>query len=218
MGSAKSFMGMFRSRRRSRRALVLLWLCVLVGGLLVYFPLSMGRQQALQVATYDASIAHFPVPRVFIAAMFSSSADVLSRYWIPALIGTIERLGRHNVYVSILENESLDNTREVLLRLEEELLAMGVLHTIRFEEGFRNRSSLVVDGFLSRVLGPQGNDNWIMLSTGGEWIPRRISYLAAIRNMVLEPLRQTTRKFDKVLFINDVIFSVPRSSTFANLA
>jgi hypothetical protein len=61
---------------------------------------------------------------------------------------------------------------------------------------------------LRRLLGREGTgDNWIMTDKG--WFPRRISYLAELRNMVLEPLQNSSTQFDKVLFINDVIFSVP---------
>ena len=62
-------------------------------------------------------------------------------------------------------------------------------------------------GLLKRLLGGEGmGDNWIKTENG--WPPRRISYLAELRNMVLEPLQNSSRYFDKVLFINDVIFSV----------
>ena len=43
------------------------------------------------------------------------------------------------------------------------------------------------------------------------WFPRRISYLAQLRNLVLEPLYHSSHRFDKVLFLNDVIFSVIHS-------
>jgi hypothetical protein len=37
---------------------------------------------------------------------------------------------------------------------------------------------------------------------------RRIPYLARMRNKVLEPLENGNVTFDRVLFLNDVVFSV----------
>lgn len=94
------------------------------------------------------------------------------------------------------------------MELEEKLKDMGVDHTIRYEEDFRDGIKFQETGLLHRILGDEGTgDNWIYTEQG--WLPRRISYLAELRNMVLEPLtRTTTTPFDKILFINDVIFSV----------
>lgn len=38
---------------------------------------------------------------------------------------------------------------------------------------------------------------------------RRISYLAEVRNRALRPFHQSTRTFDKILFLNDVVFKAP---------
>jgi hypothetical protein len=153
-------------------------------------------------------MAHIPLPRVFIAAMLSNCAPLLSQYWIPSLLSTIKLLGSYNVYISILENGSVDGSRRTLVELEEKLKDMGVEHTIRYEEDFRDGIKFQETGLLHRILGDEGTgDNWIYTEQG--WLPRRISYLAELRNMVLEPLtRITTTPFDKILFINDVIFSV----------
>ena len=39
---------------------------------------------------------------------------LLSKHWIPSLLGLIDKLGRENVFVSILENGSIDDTKELL--------------------------------------------------------------------------------------------------------
>jgi hypothetical protein len=140
--------------------------------------------------------------------MLANCAPLLSRYWIPALLGLIDKLGAENVYVSILENGSVDETRELLMGLRANLTGRKVDYTIRFEDDFRDGVTFEKDGLLKRLLGREGTgDNWIMTDKG--WFPRRISYLAELRNMVLEPLQNSSQQFDKVLFINDVIFSVP---------
>ena len=114
--------------------------------------------------------------------------------------------------MSILENGSVDETRELLMDLQANLTGRGVPLTFRFEDDFRDGVTFQKDGLLTRLLGREGTgDNWIRTDKG--WFPRRISYLAELRNMVLEPLQNSSRHFDKVLFINDVIFSVLRLKT-----
>ena len=82
-----------------------------------------------------------------------------------------------------------------------------VLYSFRFEEDFRDGVTFQMDGLLERLLGREGmGDNWIMTDNG--WFPRRISYLAELRNLVPDPLRTTSRNYDKILFLNDVIFAV----------
>jgi len=139
--------------------------------------------------------------------MLANCAPLLSQYWVPSLLSTIAKLGPQNVYVSILENGSVDGSRNVLRELEIQLKDRGVGYTIRYEEDFRDGVKFAETGLLRRILGDEGTgDNWIMTEQG--WFPRRISYLAELRNMVLEPLKEASVPFDKILFINDVIFSV----------
>ena len=109
--------------------------------------------------------------------------------------------------MSILENGSVDGSRDILLELKKTLKERGVEYTIRSEEDFRDGVKFLDTGLLHRILGDEGTgDNWIMTDKG--WFPRRIRYLAELRNMVLDPLKQASIPFDKILFINDVIFSV----------
>ena len=101
----------------------------------------------------------------------------------------------------------MDETRELLMGLRANLTGRNVEFTFRFEDDFRDGVTFQTDGLLKRLLGTEGTgDNWIKTDKG--WFPRRISYLAELRNMVVEPLQNSSRHFDKVLFINDVIFSV----------
>lgn len=192
-------------RRRVRASFILLVVASLY--LFVILPLSLRKAQRTELAEYDASIAHLPQPRVFIAAMLANCAPLLSKHWIPALLTLIDTLGHENVFVSILENGSVDETKKLLEELKRNLKQQGVSSSIRFEDDFRDGKTFQKDGLLDRLLGEQGtSDNWIETQAG--WFPRRISYLAELRNMVLEPLRNTSRRYDKILFINDVIFSV----------
>jgi hypothetical protein len=139
--------------------------------------------------------------------LLANCAPLLSQFWIPSLLSTIDKLGPRNVYVSILENGSVDGSRDILLELKNTLKEKGVEYTIRSEEDFRDGVKFLDTGLLHRILGDEGTgDNWIRTDKG--WFPRRIRYLAELRNMVLEPLKQASIPFDKILFINDVIFSV----------
>jgi hypothetical protein len=54
------------------------------------------------------------------------------------------------------------------------------------------------------------NSGWIDTPRGRKEL-RRIPYLSRLRNWTLQPLLELARqgeKFDKVLFLNDVVFSV----------
>ena len=88
----------------------------------IILPLSLRHFRRTQVAAYDSSIADLPQPKVFIAAMLVNCAPLLSQYWIPALVGLIDELGPDNVDVSILENGSVDYTRELLIGLRKILM------------------------------------------------------------------------------------------------
>lgn len=161
------------------------------------------------------SIANLPKPRVFIAAMLANCAPLLSQHWIPSLLRLVDLVGTENVFVSIVENGSVDETRVLLEGLERNLTDRGVGNTFRYEEDFRDGVTFQKEGLLTRLLGKEGTrDNWILTDKG--WFPRRISYLAALRNMVIQPLHESTRQFDKILFINDVIFSVCLLSLLAS--
>jgi hypothetical protein len=199
------FRSLRRRRRRVRASFILLVLASLYFFLIL--PISLRNAQLTELAAYDASIAHLPQPRVFIAAMLANCAPLLSKHWIPALLHLVDKLGPETTFVSIVENGSVDDTRKLLVELQGNLTQRGVSFSIRFEEDFRDGKTFQKDGFLERLLGAEGTgDTWIKTDKG--WFPRRISYLAELRNMVLEPLKHTSRRYDKILFFNDVIFSV----------
>ncbi|GBB97986.1 hypothetical protein RclHR1_03110018 [Rhizophagus clarus] len=118
--------------------------------------------------------------KIFIAANFYNNEDILSNF-NEQLLELVQILGTENVYISIFENGSKDNTKLFLQILQSTLDAMDVANTIIIDD------------------------------TPKHYISRRIPYLANLRNKVLEPLLKQAEKgnhFDKVLFFNDIIWRV----------
>jgi len=122
----------------------------------------------------------------------------------------VKDFGPSNVYVSITESGSYDNTKGALQDLEAELQILGVKHRIitgiNHEEQQDMLRALPVEGkrqgwvYTGRPEKKAGKDGWEM---------RRIPYLAKERNTVMEPLFEGPEgQWDKILWINDVVFTV----------
>ncbi|KAF7334689.1 Glycosyltransferase family 69 protein [Mycena venus] len=116
--------------------------------------------------------------KIFIAAMFYNNAPVIP-YWTQEITKLIHYLGPDNVFVSIVESYSSDATPTLLLSFDKALEAMGVPHRI-----------------LTR-------DTSIPRPTSMLTAPPRIDFLAATRNLVIEPLVERGG-YDRLLFSNDV--------------
>ncbi|KAH8653213.1 cryptococcal mannosyltransferase 1-domain-containing protein, partial [Tricladium varicosporioides] len=123
---------------------------------------------------------------VFIAANIVD-AGLIEGAWGDSLAELVELIGRERVYVSIFggPTDAL-RTLDSRLRCEKRLVSEEVDRL--------NMSSI-----------PKTK-----LPTGEERI-KRIAYLAEVRNKALEPMEKMERRFDKVLFINDVFFK-PRDA------
>jgi hypothetical protein len=137
--------------------------------------------------TFNASYTNpppFNIPpneTVYIAANIID-ADLINGAWGASLQQLVNMIGKDRVYVSIYGGptsalEALDGK----LNCEHSLVSE--------EEHPLNLKSM-----------PRTS-----LPTGETKI-KRIAYLAEVRNKALEPLDKLSRKFDKVLFINDVYF------------
>ena len=118
-----------------------------------------------------------PVEKVFIAAMFSNNEPVIP-YWSDSLVKAIHYLGEDNVFVSIIESGSGDQSPALLRQLDDRLDAMHV-----------SRRILTEDTAITKPDDMGGNN--------------RIYFLSALRNRVLEPLVEKGG-YDKVVFSNDV--------------
>ncbi|KAJ6473092.1 cryptococcal mannosyltransferase 1-domain-containing protein [Mycena sanguinolenta] len=110
--------------------------------------------------------------------MFYNNAYVLP-YWIAEVSKLINYLGPDNVFVSIVESYSSDHSPNILRVFETKLQEMHVRHRILTQD--------------TSILRPPS------MVTG----PPRIDFLAATRNLVLEPLI-AHGGYNRVLFSNDV--------------
>lgn len=111
----------------------------------------------------------------------------------------VDRLGPENVYVSVYESGSRDDTKNALSELDVLLGEMSVQRTIRLDPVTRAED-------VSRSLD---QDGWVHLPNGTMYL-RRIPFLSRVRNRVLEPLDALASQgehFDTILFLNDVVFS-----------
>ncbi|KAJ7587105.1 cryptococcal mannosyltransferase 1-domain-containing protein [Mycena floridula] len=106
--------------------------------------------------------------------------DLVLPYWTREMLKVINHLGKENVYVSIVESYSTDNTPALLRSFDAQLAALGI-----------ERRIIVQDISVGR--DPDVKE------TG----QARVEYLAKIRNRVMEPLIEKGG-YDRVLFSNDV--------------
>lgn len=141
-----------------------------------------------------------PHERIYIASMHFNNGAILKSHWNAAVLKLTETFGPENVYVSIDESGSWDDTKEVLMELDRELEKRGVPHRIETSE---------VTHHDELAKGDKG-EGWIDTKRGKREL-RRIPYLAKLRNKTLKDLFDLHEKgvtFDKVLFLNDVVFTV----------
>lgn len=129
-------------------------------------------------------IAPPPQPlKVFIASNLYNSQDILPTY-SASLKGLVHHLGAHNVFVSIYESHSTDQTKSMLSQLDADLAHLHVDRQIARDDGAArmNKSSPVQD---------------------------RIEFLANVRNLAMQPLAQSAHahNFSHVLWINDIVFT-----------
>uniref|UniRef100_V5EX38 Glycosyltransferase family 69 protein n=1 Tax=Kalmanozyma brasiliensis (strain GHG001) TaxID=1365824 RepID=V5EX38_KALBG len=119
--------------------------------------------------------------RVFIVSNLYNSEEILPTY-TSSLKSLINELGADNVFVSIYESHSTDNTKPMLVELDRDLAHMNVSRRVLTDDKAirKGKHSLVSD---------------------------RVDFLANVRNTAMQPLADTTEKYTHVLWINDVVFT-----------
>jgi Cryptococcal mannosyltransferase 1 len=142
--------------------------------------------------------------RVFIASVHRNSELILRAHWNDAVIALARYFGPENVFISVYESGSQDNTKDILKDLDVELGKIGVAKKIIL--------GMTVDAQVAEISNapPEEEEGWI-LTDRGSIEPRRIPHLAKTRNKAMEPLETEAdmgRKYDFVIWLNDVFFTV----------
>ncbi|KAI0385914.1 glycosyltransferase family 69 protein [Hypomontagnella monticulosa] len=144
---------------------------------------------------------------VFIASVHRNTELIQKSAWNQAVLDLVDYLGPENVHVSAVESGSQDETKEALMDLKAALDQRYASNTIRL--------GLTVWEQLEEIDArpPPGarEPGWIWNVAESQFELRRIPYLANVRNQAMEPLKQLQsegRRFDKVLWLNDVVFDV----------
>lgn len=138
--------------------------------------------------------------RVYIASIHWNNGPILRSHWNDAVVALAKTLGRNNIFVTIYESGSWDDSKGALRELD---LALGA-HNIR--RNITLSDTTHIDELSVSDRGP----GWVDTPRGRREL-RRIPYLSRLRNWTLEPLQELARQgqtFDKVLFLNDVVFTV----------
>ncbi|KAJ8068039.1 hypothetical protein OCU04_003617 [Sclerotinia nivalis] len=131
----------------------------------------------------------FSVPsdeKVFIAANIVDS-ELIDGLWGDHLVALVEAIGKERVFVSVYggPKDSLERLNERLHGVEKKIVAEA--------------DDAIDLSTLHRVTLPSGQTR-----------VKRIEFLADVRNKALDPITsgELTKKYERVLFLNDVIFEV----------
>lgn len=144
--------------------------------------------------------------KIFIASIHWNNEEILRERWIPSILELAKHLGSDNVFVSVHESGSWDRSKDVLRSLDIQLESSGI------------RRRIILDGTTHKdnINKAPGATGWIRTPRGRIEL-RRIPYLAYLRNLILEPLQGLAEEgiyFDKILWINDVVFDVGSITIF----
>ncbi|KAF2654125.1 glycosyltransferase family 69 protein [Lophiostoma macrostomum CBS 122681] len=137
--------------------------------------------------------------RIYIASQHWNTAQVLRDRWNDALVNLVQQLGSENVFISIFESGSYDDTKDALRELDE---ALGELKV--------ERSIILSDVSHKDEIEKQPTEHGWIKTPAGDTELRRIPFLSNLRNEVLKPLHvrsESGERFDTILFLNDVVFS-----------
>lgn len=138
--------------------------------------------------------------RIYIASIHWNNEPILRSHWNEAVIQLAKTWGPKNIFVSVLESGSWDDTKGALHMLDVELGKIGVSRNITLSEITHQ----------DEILRSPSEDGWIE-TPRGQLELRRIPYLSQLRNKALRPLLELAQEgifFDKILFLNDVVFTV----------
>lgn len=190
------FQTSFRRSRRSRyirATLIILFTWIAIDLFSVTWSLSH-QSSSSALESYDRS------QRIYIASIHWNNEAILRSSWNEAVVNLVKYLGPAQVYISVYESGSWDDSKGALRLLDSRLEELGVNKTI------------ILNGktHADELAQVPSSTGWIDTSRGQKEL-RRIPYLSKLRNISLKPLADLAVdniKFDKILFLNDVVFSV----------
>jgi hypothetical protein len=123
--------------------------------------------------------------KIFIAAsIYDKGGKLLGGDWADNVLELIQLLGPKNAFLSIYVNDSGPEARTALEGLQQRVPCE---HELVFEDHLSTEGLPHIQIF-------------------GQQRVKRIEYLAEVRNRALEPLATATTMFDKILYLNDVVF------------
>ena len=140
------------------------------------------------------------IPKIYVASTHWNNGAKLRGFWNQAILNLAEHVGVENIYVSIYESGSWDDSKDALIALDHDLQRLGVQRTIHLDNTTH----------ADDVAATPTAEGWIDTPRGRREL-RRIPYLAKLRNKSLQPMLDLAIngiRFDKVLFLNDVAFTV----------
>jgi hypothetical protein len=123
------------------------------------------------------------------------------------VLDLVDYLGAENVHVSSVESGSQEGTKEALMELKAGLDSRKVSNDVTL--GMTVWEQL--DEIDNRPSPDAREPGWIWNSRETQFELRRIPYLSKVRNQAMEPLKRLEkegRRFDKILWLNDVVFDV----------
>jgi hypothetical protein len=167
--------------------------------LLIWDTLHCVSLYTRQIVALDAPPPPKNTKRIYIAAQHWNDARLLRQHWNAALVALVQELDLENVFVSIYESGSYDDSKGALRELDAQLEGLGAKREIVMDEASHADE-------IARQPSEQG---WIK-TPDGDTRMRRIPFLATVRNHVFRPLKRLIAEgehFDMILFLNDVVFT-----------
>ena len=144
---------------------------------------------------------------VYVVSVHRNTEEIQRAAWNAAVENLARYLGPQRMFFSAFESGSQDGTKDQLRDLRARLDLLGVEHRIKL--GLTVWEQL--NELDARPPPDRREEGWIWNSMTGTWDMRRIPYLSRVRNHAMGPLwemEREGRKFDKVLWLNDVVFDV----------
>ncbi len=201
---------MWRGHRHSAQSRFVRTISFLIGGIFILDLLSISWVYSHQRASFLGSQFSLPpiTERVFVASTHWNNEWILRTRWNAALLELVQHVGISNIYVSIYESGSYDDSKGALTDLDAELDQLGVARMIVLDETTH----------ADEIAKPPGQTGWIETPRHRKEL-RRIPYLAGLRNLSLKPLEELASRgiiFDKILYLNDVVYTVRSSLTVSS--